>query len=179
MPSHSIDKTSVKLFLGEKSDISHIRVFESKVYLLVPKQKRKKWDNKAEEGVLVGYDGNTKDYRILNPKTNRIWISHSVRIIEHDDKQSDRYQTSQGKEAYNDEAGTSRSINYEPPEQKKIYVNSESEKDSEKEHGMCDENYETSNNTITEIPHKRVTQRTNKGVVLHKLYKVQTNSVRE
>lgn len=82
MTSRSIDKTPVELFLGSKPDLKHLRVFGSKVFSLIPKQKRKKWDDKAEEGVLVGYDGDTKGYRILNPKTARIWISRSVRIIE-------------------------------------------------------------------------------------------------
>lgn len=70
------------MIIRKKPDISHIRVFGSKAYSLVPKQKRKKWDDKAEEGVLVGYDGNTKGYRILDPNTNRVWISRLVRIIE-------------------------------------------------------------------------------------------------
>jgi len=80
--SRSIDKTPVELFTGERPDIGHIRVFGSKIYSLVPKQRRRKWDDKAEEGVLVGYDGNTKGYRILNPNTNRVWISRSVKVLE-------------------------------------------------------------------------------------------------
>jgi len=52
--SRSIDKTPVELFTGERPDIGHIRVFGSKIYSLVPKQRRRKWDDKAEEGVLVG-----------------------------------------------------------------------------------------------------------------------------
>lgn len=64
MTSRSVNKTPVELFTGEKSAISHIRVFASKVYSLIPKQKRKKWDDKAEKGVLKGgYDGN----RLPNP----------------------------------------------------------------------------------------------------------------
>lgn len=85
--SRSINKTPLKLFIGEKPDISHIRVFGSKTYSLIPKQRRRKLDNKAEEGILIGYDANTKGYRILNPSTNRVWISRSVKIIEHEDNQ--------------------------------------------------------------------------------------------
>ncbi|KYN16082.1 Copia protein [Trachymyrmex cornetzi] len=75
MTSRSIDKTPIELFTGEKPDVGHIRVFGSKAYSLISKQRRRKWDDKAEEGVLVGYDGNTKGYRILDLKTSRIWIS--------------------------------------------------------------------------------------------------------
>jgi len=50
MTSRSIDKTPFELFLGEKPDLSHIKVFGSKVYSLIPKQRRRKWDDKAEKG---------------------------------------------------------------------------------------------------------------------------------
>jgi len=35
--SHCIDKTPFELFLREKPDLSHIKVFGSKVYSLIPK----------------------------------------------------------------------------------------------------------------------------------------------
>lgn len=82
----NIEKTPLELFTGQKPDMSYIRVFGSKVFSLIPKQRRRKWDDKAEEGVLVGYDGNTKGYRILDPKTNKIWISRTVQIIETHDQ---------------------------------------------------------------------------------------------
>uniref|UniRef100_A0A5S6QQU2 Integrase catalytic domain-containing protein n=1 Tax=Trichuris muris TaxID=70415 RepID=A0A5S6QQU2_TRIMR len=82
MPSRSIDKTPYELFFGRKPELGHVRVFGSKVFCFVPKQRRRKWDDKAVEGVLIGYDDATKGYRILDPKTDGIWISRSVRIVE-------------------------------------------------------------------------------------------------
>lgn len=49
---------------------------------MIPKEKRRKWDYKAEEGVLIGYHSDKADYTILDPKTSRMWISRSVKIIE-------------------------------------------------------------------------------------------------
>jgi len=114
MTSRSVDKTSIELFIEEKSNVGHIRVFESKVYSLIPKQKRRKWDDKAEEGVLVGYDGNAKGYRILNPRTSRIWISRSIRIIEQNANQLSLHRILLKKGIHNNEA---ESIEYELSEE--------------------------------------------------------------
>ncbi|KAL1234498.1 Retrovirus-related Pol polyprotein from transposon RE2 [Trichinella spiralis] len=82
LPSRSISKTPFELWTGNKPNVSHIRIFGSKAYCYIPKQKRRKWVNKAREGVIVGYGGITKGYRLLSPTTNEIWISHSGKIIE-------------------------------------------------------------------------------------------------
>lgn len=82
MVSRSIEKTPIELFTGHKPDLSHIRVFGSRVFSLIPKEKRQKWDSKAEEGVLIGYHGNKAGYRILDPHTDKVWVSRSVEIIE-------------------------------------------------------------------------------------------------
>lgn len=174
MISRSINKTPVELFTGEKPNISHIRVFGSKVYSLIPKQKRRKWDDKAEEGVLVGYDGNTKGYRILDPNTNRIWISRSVRIIEHDANQFSLHQTSQKEKA---EIDGIKMIDYDMSE-----TNHEeaSRSEEETESNASDEEYEMPSSVTPETPRRRVSQRTNKGIPPQRLvYKVQTNSIKE
>lgn len=81
-PSRVVEKTPVELFTGKKPDLGNIRVFGSKVFSYIPKEKRRKFDDKAQEGVLIGFDEHSKGYRILNPKTKQVWISRSVRIIE-------------------------------------------------------------------------------------------------
>lgn len=108
MTSRSIDKTPLELFTREKPDISHIRIFGLKVYSLISKQKRRKWNDKAEESMLVGYR-NTKVYRILDPSTNQIWISRSVKIIEHNSNQPCLRQTLQNKRT---ETNETKGINY-------------------------------------------------------------------
>ncbi|OUC43869.1 integrase core domain protein [Trichinella nativa] len=82
--SRSISKTPFELWTGIKPNVEHIQIFGSKAYSYIPKQKRRKWDNKAREGVIVGCGGTKKGYRLLNPRTNEILISHSVKIIEND-----------------------------------------------------------------------------------------------
>jgi len=177
--SRSINKTPIELFTGEKPDINHIRVFGSKVYSLVPKQRRRKWDDKAEEDVLVGYDENTKGYRILDPNTNRVWINRSVRIIEHDAHRTSLHPTHKEEGTNSNSRRQPRTVNYEiPAEEEKAEEVYEDDPEEETESESCpsdEEEYDT-----PKEPQKRASQRTNKGVPpLRLTYKVQTNSVKE
>ncbi|KFD66912.1 hypothetical protein M514_20778 [Trichuris suis] len=82
LPSRSIPKTPFEHFYGHRPDVSHLRVFGSKAYSFVPTERRRKLSEKAIEGVIIGYGNTVKGYRILDPKTARVWYSRSVRIIE-------------------------------------------------------------------------------------------------
>lgn len=75
-------KTPHEIWTGTKPDISHLRVFGSKVMVHVAKEKRQKWDRKSEEHILVGYPENIKGYRLYNPKTRKIRTSRDVIIME-------------------------------------------------------------------------------------------------
>lgn len=72
VPTRATDKTPYELWNGEKPDLQHIRVFGSKAYAYVPKEKRTKWDSHSTEGVLVGYSETSTGYRILNPSTAKV-----------------------------------------------------------------------------------------------------------
>ena len=82
LPTNATEKTPYEMWNGRKPDLSEIRVFGSKAYFYVPKEKRSKWDNRAEEGIFVGYYENAKGYRILQLATNKIIISRTVNIDE-------------------------------------------------------------------------------------------------
>lgn len=47
----------------------------------VPKQKRCKWDGKAHECRLVGFDEDTKGYRLYDPATKIVSRSRDVAFI--------------------------------------------------------------------------------------------------
>lgn len=55
-----------------KSGISHLRVFGTKVYVHIPKQKRLKWDSKADRSIHVDYGDETKGYRIWYSNRNKV-----------------------------------------------------------------------------------------------------------
>jgi hypothetical protein len=62
------DKTPWELFSGKQPDVSNLKIFGSKAYVHVPKEKRSKLDFKSEAGIMVGYGSpSTKGYRIFMP----------------------------------------------------------------------------------------------------------------
>lgn len=67
---------------GRKPDVSHMRVFGSTVYVGIPKQQRRKLDDRAWKGILVGYAEGKSGYRVLNPETGQVHISRDVRMDE-------------------------------------------------------------------------------------------------
>jgi hypothetical protein len=64
-----LKKTSYELLTGNKHNVSHFRVFESKCYILQKRSKSSKFAPKTYEGVLLGYDSNTRAYRVFNVTT--------------------------------------------------------------------------------------------------------------
>ena len=57
-------KTPWELFFQKKPDVSNMRVFGARAYVLVPKELRRKLDSHSESGRFVGYDTSSKGYRI-------------------------------------------------------------------------------------------------------------------
>lgn len=93
LPTRSTGKTPFELWHGYTPYIGHLKVFGAKAFSFIPKQLRRKLDNNAEEGVLIGYSSTTKGYRILNPATEKVTICRSVKFDEgqlpHEDLPSD------------------------------------------------------------------------------------------
>uniref|UniRef100_A0A5S6R013 Integrase catalytic domain-containing protein n=1 Tax=Trichuris muris TaxID=70415 RepID=A0A5S6R013_TRIMR len=75
-------RTPYEHFYGHNPAVGHDRVFGSRVFSLVPSERRKKLSARAAEGVLIGYGNRVKGYRLMDPKTARVWYSRSVRIME-------------------------------------------------------------------------------------------------
>ena len=69
MCSHAIlkDKTLEEVFSGIKHEVGHLRIFGCLVYIHVPKEKRTKMEPSGKKGVFVGYNENSKAYRIYVP----------------------------------------------------------------------------------------------------------------
>lgn len=71
-------KTPEELWSRREPNIKHLRVFGSKSLTYIPREKRDKWDAKAQELIFIGYDENIKGYRLIDPKTNKITVSRDV-----------------------------------------------------------------------------------------------------
>jgi hypothetical protein len=73
-----LKKTSYELLTGNKPNVSYFRVFGSKCYILVKKGIHSKFAPKAVEGFLLGYDSNTKAYRVFNKSSGLVEVSSDV-----------------------------------------------------------------------------------------------------
>jgi hypothetical protein len=73
-----LKNTSYELLTGNKPNVSYFRVFGSKCYILVKKCRHSKFAPKAIEGFLLGYDSNTKAYRVFNKSSGLVEVSSDV-----------------------------------------------------------------------------------------------------
>jgi hypothetical protein len=73
-----LKKTSYELLTGNKPNVSYFRVLGSKCYILVKKGRNSKFVPKAVEGFLLGYDSNTKAYRVFNKSLGLVEVSSDV-----------------------------------------------------------------------------------------------------
>lgn len=70
--------TPYEAWSGRKPNVSHLRVFGSIVYANVPKERRTKLDDKSEKFVFIGYNTNSKGYKLFNPINGKIIVSRDV-----------------------------------------------------------------------------------------------------
>jgi hypothetical protein len=75
---HLLRKTSYELLIGNKPNVSYFRVFGSKCYILVKKGRHSKFAPKAVQGFLLGYDSNTKAYKVINKSSRLVEVSRDV-----------------------------------------------------------------------------------------------------
>jgi hypothetical protein len=73
-----LKKTSYELLTGNKPNISYFRVFGSKCYILVKKGGHSKFAPKVVEAFLLGYDLNTRAYRVFNKSLGLVEVSSDV-----------------------------------------------------------------------------------------------------
>lgn len=82
-PTKAIDyKTPEEKWTGVKPNIKNIRVFGCRAFVHVPKEKRLKWDSKANELIFVGYCPESKGYRLYDEKSGKIIRSRDVVFLE-------------------------------------------------------------------------------------------------
>jgi hypothetical protein len=84
MYPHAIlkDKTLEEVFLGIKTEVGHLRIFGCLMYIHVPKEKRTKREPSGKKGVFVGYNENSKDYRVYVLGQRKIEVRRDVTFHE-------------------------------------------------------------------------------------------------
>jgi len=74
--------TPAEAWTGKKPDAQSLRVFGCRAFVHVPQQKRTKLEAKSKVCIFVGYDMDSKAYRLLDPTNNSIVISRDVTFDE-------------------------------------------------------------------------------------------------
>jgi hypothetical protein len=65
-----LKKISYELLTDNMPNVSYFRVFRSKCYVLHKRSKSSKFPPKVYEGFLLGYDSNSRAYRVFNVATS-------------------------------------------------------------------------------------------------------------
>jgi hypothetical protein len=73
-----LKKTLYELLIGKKPNVSYFRVFGSKCFILIKRGRNSKFAPKAVEGFLLGYDSNTRAYRVFNKSTGLVEVSCDI-----------------------------------------------------------------------------------------------------
>eukprot|EP00253_Pinus_taeda_P025529 PITA_25529 len=74
-PHRALGKITLEsVFTGKKPEVSHFRIFGSFAYCHILEEKRKKLDQTAEKGYLMGYSENAKAYRIYLSRNRKIVV---------------------------------------------------------------------------------------------------------
>jgi hypothetical protein len=76
------EKTLEEVFTGKKPSVDHLRIFDSLVYIHVPKEKRTKLEPSGKKDTFVGYSETSKTYRIYVPGKKFIEVSRDVTFHE-------------------------------------------------------------------------------------------------
>jgi hypothetical protein len=73
-----LKKTSYELLTCKKPNVSYFRVFGSKCFILIKRGTNSKFALKVVEGFLLGYDSNTRAYRVFNKSTGLVEVSCDI-----------------------------------------------------------------------------------------------------
>ncbi|UYV67617.1 hypothetical protein LAZ67_5001384 [Cordylochernes scorpioides] len=74
--------TPYELFFGTKPNVANYKIFGCNAYMHIPKENRKKWDNKSIKLMFLGYENTSKNFRLWDWKTRKIRISKDVTFDE-------------------------------------------------------------------------------------------------
>ena len=74
-------KSPHELWHGDAPSYEHLRVFGCLAYVFIQKESRDgKFSDVAKKGILVGYQGTMKNYRIFLLEEKKVVITHDVRF---------------------------------------------------------------------------------------------------
>ena len=76
------EKTHEEVFIDEKPNVGHLRIFGYPVYIHVQKERRRKMEPSGKKGTFVGYNETSQAYRIYVPVQRQMGVSRDVNFDE-------------------------------------------------------------------------------------------------
>jgi transposase InsO family protein len=86
-----LKKTPYELLIGNKSNVSYFRVFGSKCYVLQKRSNSSKFAPKVYEGFMLGYDLNSRAYRVFNKDSGCVETTYDMVFDETNISQVEQY----------------------------------------------------------------------------------------
>jgi transposase InsO family protein len=86
-----LKKTPYELLIGNKSNVSYFRVFGSKCYVLQKRSNSSKFAPKVYEGFMLGYDLNSRAYRVFNKDSGCVETTYDTVFDETNISQVEQY----------------------------------------------------------------------------------------
>lgn len=77
-----LKKTPYELLVGWKPNVSYFQVFGCTHYIIKKRRKLEKFESRTNEGILIGYSGTSKAYRVYNSATGCVEESYDVQFDE-------------------------------------------------------------------------------------------------
>ncbi|KRX74502.1 Retrovirus-related Pol polyprotein from transposon TNT 1-94 [Trichinella sp. T6] len=74
--------TPEEAWSGRKPNLAHLKVFGCLAMVHVPSGQRKKWDLKSKERIFVGCCETSKEYRTVDRKTKKMYVTRDVKFLE-------------------------------------------------------------------------------------------------
>jgi hypothetical protein len=141
---------------GDKVNLSHLSVFESRAFARIPKQKKYKWDQNSRELIFVGYCEDSKAYCLVDPKDPRkIAKARDVQFIE-DPTQVKRKETADVFDVISVGIGEDTTVSEQSKSQEDEDVNGN---DSDHHSNSENENEGETNNQMQECRYPKVKEK--------------------
>ena len=72
------NKSPIEAWMEAKPSVKHLRIFGCIAYTLIPSQRLQKFNAKSGKCVLIGYNIESKAYKLFNPITKNVIVSRNV-----------------------------------------------------------------------------------------------------
>ena len=83
LPTRALSgKTPYEVWYKKKPDVSYVRVFGCLSHMKVPSSRTMKLDDRSKQVINLGKETGTKDYRLYDPKENKVYVSRDVTFEE-------------------------------------------------------------------------------------------------